>query len=164
MTEPKRLERNTERLTQLFPTFRERLKKVIADLEGQGLRPRIQDAWRSPADQLAAFNSGHSKLKFGYHNVTGKNGEKEALAVDLLDDNNAAHEGKEYLLRLAAAAEKQRLSTGIRWGLPQKLRDAIDTAIAAQDWKADVKIGWDPAHVETTGVTVAEAKAGKRPA
>jgi hypothetical protein len=143
---------------------RKRLAAVITDLEKQGLRPRIQDAWRSPADQLKAFNSGHSKLKFGFHNVTAKDGTKEALAVDLLDDDHAAHEGREYLLRLAAAAEKQGLTTGIRWGLPQKLRDAIDAAIAAGKWDAPVKIGWDPAHVEPTGITPAQAKAGKRPA
>jgi hypothetical protein len=164
MTEKQRQARNQQRLTELYPTFAKRLQAVITDLESQGLRPRIQDAWRSPADQLAAYNSGHSKLKYGYHNVTGKNEAKEALAVDLLDDDNAANEGREYLLRLAAAAEKQKLSTGIRWGIKSaKMVEAINTAIAKQDWKAQVKIGWDPAHVETTGVTVQEAKAGKRP-
>jgi hypothetical protein len=44
------------------------------------------------------------------------------------------------------------------------MRDAIDDAIAAEDWTAQVKIGWDPLHVEPTGITVAEAKAGQRPA
>src|SRR5262245_34252500 len=122
MNERQRKQRNTDRLAELFPTFRTRVAAVIADLESQGLRPRIQDAWRSPQDQLVAFNTGHSKLKFGFHNVTGSNGAKESLAVDLLDDDHAAHEGREYLLRLAAAAEKQEVVTGIRWGLPAKLR------------------------------------------
>ena len=164
MNEEARKKRNEDRLTELYPTFGKRLKAVIADLEQQGLRPRIQDAWRSPEKQLEAFNSGLSKLRYGFHNVTGKDGKKEALAVDLLDDNSPNNEGREYLLRLAAAAEKQNLSTGIRWNLPQKLRDAIDTAIAAKDWKAPVKIGWDPAHVQPTGITPGEAKKGKRPA
>lgn len=163
MTEEKRKQRNAERLTELHPAFRKRLKAVIDDLESQGLRPRIQDAWRSPVDQLAAFNSGHSKLKFGFHNVTAADGTKEALAVDLLDDDHPAKEGKVYLLHLAAAAEQQGLTTGIRWGLPQNLRDAIDAAIASQDWQAPVKIGWDPAHVQPTGLTPTEAKNGKRP-
>jgi hypothetical protein len=165
MTEEQRKQRNADRLTELFPAFRKRIKAVIQDLEAQGLRPRIQDAWRSPEDQLKAFNSGHSKLKYGFHNVTAKDGTKEALAVDMLDDDHPAKEGKEYLLHLAAAAEKQGLITGIRWGVPtQKLRDAIDTAIANKDWKASVKIGWDPTHCEPTDLTSAEAKAGKRPA
>jgi hypothetical protein len=164
MTEDQRKERNTERLTELYPTFRRRIKAVIEDLEGQGIRPRIQDAWRSPEDQLKAFNSGRSKLKYGFHNVTAMDGTKEALAVDMLDDDHPSKEGKEYLLRLAAAAEKQGLVTGIRWGLPtKKLRAAIDTAIANKDWKAAVKIGWDPTHCEPTDLTPAQAKAGKRP-
>jgi len=164
MTETKRNERNAQRLTELYPTFRKRLKAAITALESQGLRPRIQDAWRSPQAQLEAFASGNSKLKYGFHNVTAKDGTKESLAVDLLDDDHPLNVGPEYLLRLAAAAEKQGLTTGIRWGLPAKLRDAIDAAIAAKDWKAPVKVGWDPTHVEPTGIIPAEAKAGRRPA
>ncbi len=83
--------------------------------------------------------------------------------MDMLDDDHPAQEGKEYLLRLAAAAEKQGLVTGIRWGVPTKLVGAIDTAIANKDWKAPVKVGWDPTHCQPTGLTPAEAKAGKRP-
>jgi len=43
------------------------------------------------------------------------------------------------------------------------LRAAIDSAMAAQDWKAPVKVGWDPLHVEVTGVFVQEAKDRERP-
>jgi hypothetical protein len=165
MTEDQRKHVNTERLTELYPSFGQRIRAVIKDLEDQGIRPRIQDAWRSPEDQLKAFNSGHSKLKFGFHNVTAKDGTKEALAVDMLDDDHPAKEGKEYLLRLAAAAEKQGLVTGIRWGVPtKKLKAAIDAAIASKDWKAAVKIGWDPTHCQPTDLTATEAKTGKRPA
>lgn len=163
MKEEKRKQRNSDRLAELYPSFRTKIKAVIDDLESHGLRPRIQDAYRSPADQLIAFNTGHSKLKYGFHNVTGASGEKESLAVDMLDDDYPAQESSEYLLQLAAAAEKQGLVTGIRWGLPQKLRYAIDMAIADQDWKAPVKIGWDPTHIEPTGITPAQAKVGRRP-
>jgi hypothetical protein len=164
MDETARKARNAQRMTTLFPTFAARLGRVIGSLEQDGLRPRIQDAWRSPEDQLAAFNSGHSKLKYGFHNVTSLNGQPEALAVDLLDDNAPLNPGKPYILRLAAAAEAEGLATGVRWGLPASLQSAIDDAIASQDWKAPVKVGWDPLHVEPTGITVREAKAGKRPA
>ena len=164
MNEQKRKERNTQRVTELYSTFGAKIKKVIADLEAQGLRPRIQDAYRSPADQLIAFQTGHSKLKYGFHNVTGAGGKKESLAVDMLDDDHAAQEGSEYLLHLAAAAEAHGLVTGIRWGVPKKLRAPIDAAIANKNWKAPVKVGWDPSHVEPTGITPQQAKAGKRPA
>ena len=163
MTEPQRQQRNTDKLLELFPSFRARISQVISDLEAMGVRPRIQEAYRSPADQLIAFNSGHSKLKFGFHNVTGANNEKESLAVDMLDDDNPLNLSKSYLLKLAFVSEKNGVITGIRWGVPPKLIVAIDTAIAAQDWNANVKIGWDPSHIQPLGITVTEAKNGKRP-
>lgn len=164
MNEEKRKERNAQRVTELWTSFSKKIKAVISDLEAQGLRPRIQEAYRSPADQLIAFKTGHSKLKYGFHNVTGAGGKKESLAVDMLDDNHPAQEGPEYLLHLAAAAEAQGLTTGIRWGLPANLSNAIDTAIANKDWKAKVKVGWDPCHIQPTGITPQQAKVGKRPA
>jgi hypothetical protein len=164
MNEAKRKERNAQRVTELWPSFATRIKAVITDLESKGLRPRIQDAYRSPADQLIAFETGHSQLQFGFHNVTGAGGKKESLAVDMLDDDHAANEGPEYLLQLAAAAEAQGLVTGIRWGLTPHLAAAIDTAIANKNWQAPVKVGWDPSHVQPTNITPDQAKAGKRPA
>jgi len=163
MKEPARKARNAERKATLYPTFAARLEQVIKELEDEKLRPRIQDAWRSPEEQLIKYNEGHAKLKYGFHNVTGAGGVKEALAVDLLDDDAPLTPGTPYILRLAAAAERQGLTTGARWGLPIKLRQAIDKAIAERNWDAPVKVGWDPLHVEPTGITVAEAKAGKRP-
>ena len=163
MNEAKRKQRNAERLLELFPAFRARVANIISELESEGIRPRIQDAYRSPADQLIAFNSGHSKLKFGFHNVTGLNEKKESLAVDMLDDDNPLNISARYLLKLAHASEKNGLTTGIRWGLPDKLRSAIDNALATQDWDTSVKVGWDPTHVEPVGITVSQAKNGKRP-
>lgn len=163
MTEEARKKRNSDRLTELFPTFSNRIAKVIEDLEARGLRPRIQDAYRSPEDQLKAFNAGHSKLKFGFHNVTGQDGEKESLAVDMLDDDHPLAPPLTYLLQLAAVAEGNGLTTGVRWGLPVKLRTAIDAAIAAQQWNGVSKVGWDPTHIQPMGISVKDAKAGKRP-
>lgn len=163
MQEPARQARNKLRMTELYPWFAEQLLLVVQELEAQGLRPRIQDAWRSAEDQLKAYNSGHSKLKFGFHNVTGPNGEKEALAVDLLDDNSPLKPSSAYVLKVTAAAEKHGLTTGARWGLPSKVAKAIDTAIALQDWKAPVKVGWDPVHVEPANFTPGQAASGARP-
>jgi hypothetical protein len=163
MDEAARNARNADRLAECFPVFAAKIRAVIATLEASGIRPRIQDAWRSPADQLAAFNSGHSKLKFGFHNVTGAAGAKEALAVDLLDDDAPLNPSKEYLLRLAAAARAQGLQSGILWGLPEELRKAVDQAIATGNFTAPVKVGWDPCHVEITGLTPEEARNTKRP-
>lgn len=164
MKEAERKLRNEARYQELYPTFRVRLKRVVAALEASGFRPRIQEAWRSPADQKKAFETGHSKLLFGFHNITAKDGTPEALAVDLLDDDAPLNPSKRYLLQLAAAAESAGLVTGIRWGVPAKLVVAIDEAIANKNWDAAVKIGWDPTHVQPVDLTVAEARGGKRPA
>ncbi|MFA5924573.1 MAG: hypothetical protein WC856_25345 [Methylococcaceae bacterium] len=162
MKETDRKNRNETRLLELYPTFRVRIKQVIVALEAKGIRPRIQDAWRSPVDQKKAYVSGHSKLLFGFHNVTASSGIPEALAVDLLDDDSPLSPSKNYLLQLAAAAETAGLITGIRWGVPKKLIGAIDAAIASRDWDANVKVGWDPTHVQSADITVAQAKAGTR--
>lgn len=163
MTETDRQKRNADRLGELFPSFGARVQGVIEDLEGVGLRPRIQDGYRSPQDQLAAFNAGRSKLKFGFHNITAPDGTPEALAVDLLDDDNPLHPPTSYLLRLAYAARKRGLATGILWGLPKNLQDGVVAAIKGGKFDAKVKVGWDPTHVEPTGITVKDAQAGKRP-
>ena len=142
MDENARRTRNAQKLTELYPIFRVRVSAVIQSLEGQGIRPRIQEAWRSPQAQLDAFSSGHSKLKFGFHNICGAGGTPESLAVDLLDDDNPLNPATSYLLQVAAA---------------------IDAALTAKNWTAPVKVGWDPTHIEPMGLTVTEAKAGKRP-
>lgn len=163
MKEADRKKRNESRLKELHPKFRTRLARVIAALEADDIRPRIQDGWRSKEDQLKAYETGNSKLKFGFHNITSDAGVPEALAVDLLDDNNPLNPTTVYLLKLAAAAESAGLSTGVRWGLPKRVCAAIDNAIATKSWLTEVKVGWDPCHVETNGVTVAQARQGRRP-
>lgn len=163
MQEVARKARNSQRLNELHPVFSRRISTIIGELEADGYRPRIQDAWRSPEAQLAAFNAGKSELKFGFHNVTGPAGQKESLAVDLLDDDFPLNSRSEYLLRLAGVAVRHVCQTGVKWGLPSHLRQAIDDAINSRDWNARLKIGWDPTHVEPTDVTVGDAENGQRP-
>ncbi|GAA4029020.1 hypothetical protein [Actimicrobium antarcticum] len=163
MTEQERLRRNAARLLELYPSFSKRVKRMLEDLESRGLHPRLQDAWRTPEDQLRAYRDGYSKLKFGFHNVTGPDGEPAALAVDVLDNSTPSSPSTAFLLQLSDAAEKAGLHSGIRWGLPSRLAAAIDRAIAANDWQARIKPGWDPSHIETTEVTVAQARSGRRP-
>jgi hypothetical protein len=163
MKEEARRARNVRALADLHPVFGRRVAGIIGALERLAYRPRIQDAWRSPEDQLAAFNSGNSRLKFGFHNISGANGEPEALAVDLLDDDFPLNPRRDYLLHLAAAAQHAECRTGLAWGLPPTLAAAAEAAVADADWSAEVKIGWDPTHVEPADLTVAQAAAGRRP-
>ena len=55
--------------------------------------------------------------------------------------------------------EKNGLTNVIGWELPNKLRLAIDNALAAQEWDASVKIGWDLTDVQLVEITVTQAKA-----
>lgn len=173
MKEAQRKQWNDNKLAELYPTFRDKICEVLIELESNGIRPRIHEAWRSEADQLKALESGHSQLKFGFHNVTGANGTKEALAVDLVDDdlvNNLPtdHGNAEFLLRLFAAAQKQGLMTGIFFGLDKEFpaaMEAIHNAVLNGDWKIDLKhFGWDPTHIQPQDLTLEEARSGKRPA
>jgi hypothetical protein len=165
MQEAARIERNKERLTECFPTFATRVAAVIKDMEALGFRPRIQDAFRSIADQQKAVAGGFSKVRFSFHNVTGANGKPEALAVDMLDDD---HPGdvvpRKYLITLASVGQKHELHSGIFFSLKTAAqRTALQAAIDALNFDPAVKIGFDPTHLEPTGLTIAQAKAGKRP-
>jgi len=161
--EDARLKRNIQRQVELYPTFAARVVRIIATLEAAGFRPRIQDAWRSAAAQAELFAKGTTKVKFGFHNVTGTGGRPESLAVDLLDDDYPVNPRKDYLLQLANAAQLEGVHTGIDWGLPPSLREAVKAAVDGKHWNADVKIGWDPTHVEPADITISQARAGKRP-
>jgi hypothetical protein len=163
MKEDARKQRNADRLKECFPAFAKRVRAVIEDLEARGFRPRIQDAHRSIADQLIAFNTGHSKVKFGFHNVTTASGKSEALAVDLLDDDNPLNPPRKYTINLVAAARARGLHSGAFFGLAANLKKGLANAADALDTSPGVKIGFDPTHIEVTGITIAEAKAGKRP-
>jgi hypothetical protein len=163
MDEAARIKRNDDRLTECFPGFAPRIKAVLTALEAQQFRPRIQEAYRSPEDQLQAFNTGFSKVKFGFHNCTGAGNVKEALACDILDDDNPLNPGTRYLLALALAARSQGLQTGILWGLPAPLAAGVEGALATRNLDSVVKVGWDPTHTEVTGLSITAAKAGGRP-
>lgn len=163
MKEADRKQRNYIKVHELHPAIRPKMEAVLRELESYGYRPRIQEAWRSPQDQLAAYRAGTSKIKYGFHNATASDGTKEALAADVWDDDKPFNAKTHFMLHLLAAAEKNGLTTGIRWSLSENRIKLIEDAIAQEDWRRPVWVGWDPLHVEVTGLTVQEVEAGKRP-
>lgn len=163
MKELARLARNTQRLSEMHAPTAARMRTVLDRMEAQGFRPRIQDAWRSPADQLLAYQRGHSGVRFGFHNVTGSRGVKESLACDVLDDDHHDAPPTRYLLALTVAARAERLDTGILWNLAPSLKAGVEAAIASRDIDRRVKVGFDPTHVQPVGITIAQARAGRRP-
>jgi hypothetical protein len=163
MDEAARIKRNSDRITECFPAFGDRIRAVLNAMESQQFRPRIQEAYRSPEDQLKAFTGGFSKVKFGFHNITAAGGTKEALACDVIDDDNPLTPGTRYLLALAAAARAHGLETGILWGLPKGLQKGVEDALTASNFNAGVKVGWDPTHVQITAPACNACRTGARP-
>ena len=97
------------------------------------------------------------------HNATTEDGNPDALAVDILDDNAPNKESTKFLLMLAASAKAHGCVTGIAWGLSQEDQDTIRSAVASRDFEATVGVGWDPCHVQIGGISVQEARSGARP-
>jgi len=158
-----RLLRNETRLTEMHPAFRVLVVRILKELEENGYRPRIQEAWRSLDRQLELFKGGYSKTTFGYHNLTAEDGTKEAFAADILNDDDPFGRPLDYILHLVAAAERNGCTTGIRWGFTDEKSIIIDQALADENWQAQLQIGWDPFHVQIEGITFEELRAGKRP-
>lgn len=163
MNETERIAYNKNKLQQLYLPFRLRIEAVIREMEQAGYRPRVQQAWRSVADQLEAYRRGTSRVQFGFHNITSPTGAKEALAADIWDDDRLEQVKVDFMLHLAAAAEANGLITGIRWELADEDSVLIDIALKNKNWGAKVRVGFDPLHVEPVGITIQEAKDGKRP-
>lgn len=163
MLEKSRIERNAAKLAQCYSVFEVKVRAMLDDLEKQGYRPRIQEAYRSPEEQLRAYTTGKSKLRYGFHNVTGPNGAPHALAVDVYDDDEPLKPSMPYVLRLSRAAQDLGLVTGVRWGLPMRQVERLNAIIKQRLWDEIPKIGWDPLHVEVANISPLQAKQGKRP-
>lgn len=163
MTETARQQRNAARLAELHPVFRRRVETIIRQLEADGYRPRIQQAWRSVKEQLALVEKGTSKVKWGFHNATADDGTPEALAVDLLNDDTPIVPPMRYLLKLAAHALRVQCETGILWGLSNGPRENLDAAIREGNWAYVGPRGWDPTHCQPSDLTLADARKGSRP-
>lgn len=163
MTETARVQRNEDRLAECHPVARGRFARIIEDLEADGFRPRIQDAYRTPHDQQVAVETGFSDVEWSYHNATATDGTPEALAIDLLDDDSPLKPGWLYMLRLYQHSIRRQCRTGIFFRLKgvdrTLLRAALETGI--HDYHG--RIGFDPCHVEVMDITLAQAKAGLRP-
>lgn len=156
MTDAQRRERNRARLQECEPAFRHALALVIAEMQGEGYRPRIQDAWRSPKAQEVAYAGGYSDVKIGFHCVCAADGSPAAMAADVLDDDHPLNPARDYVIALARHARAHGLETGILWRMPPTARRALDAMIRDGGyWNG--KIGYDPCHAQVTGITIAEA-------
>jgi hypothetical protein len=172
MTEDARKARNVERLGLCYPPFAGRVAALISRLEQEGFRPRIDQSWRTAAQHQQQVASGTSKSSWSFHMATTPDGKPDALAVDLLDDDYpvpANHQAdwpdrfRQYVLWLAALSAQWGLETGVSWGLSVDERRALSDAMANDPLSYHGELGWDVCHVEIRDLTLAAAKAGKRP-
>lgn len=144
-------------------SIRDKVAAVIKDLEGHGLEPLIAaSVFRKPEEQLKLYNAGRSQVKWGFHCAMTKDGKPGSLAADIVDAKLGWNAPGKFWLMLGSSAMAHGLGWGGLWGLPDTLRKGILKIIEDKDWNRPVKFGWDVAHIETTAVTVAQAKAGKR--
>ncbi|HVP38573.1 MAG TPA: hypothetical protein VMS93_05245 [Candidatus Saccharimonadales bacterium] len=155
--------RDRDKLARLHPVFAQRILAILSDLEAVGLRLSVKEGWRSPEEQLKGYKAGLRLRSFSYHNLTGERGQPEALAADLVDPANPSALNVPAALMLAYAAKNHGCTTGVTWGLPARLADAVRAAVASGEWNAPVRLGWSPFHVQPADVSLAAARAGKRP-
>lgn len=173
MTEEKRKQLNADRLLKVDTSIRGKVASCLATLEHYGHRPVIAaEVWRDPKTQLAMFRRGVSKVTWGFHCATTPDGKPASLAADIVDAEKAWNATPAFWLTLGYASKAQGLGWGGWWGLPTNIRKGIDDAFAwvrTEQLKPDgakmprVKFGWDQAHVEVAGISIAEARRGKRP-
>lgn len=164
MTEEQRRKRNAQKLQELNPAFRLCIEKVIADLEANSFRPRLQCAYRSPADQLEAYRRGASHVTFSFHNCTTPDGKPDSIAADFVDEVAPLAMPLQFSLALTYFARQAGLTTGGYFGFNKFQRQALDKA--SDNWKTpdpSVTISWDRGHTEPVGITLTEALHGKRP-
>lgn len=145
-----RQETNEARLKEMWPAFAVKVRAVIKDLEAHGYKPRVQTGWRSPAEQLDKYKKGYSKLKYGFHNVTAKDGTKQSFAFDITEDKPDPWNTtvKAFWLMLASSALAHGLESGAFWGLSKADRNSLQYAINNKNWAYKGRLGFDVAHAE----------------
>jgi len=166
MNEVQRKKLNEERLLLIDEAIRNRVSNVITELEQQGLRPVIaKEVWRDPALQKKLFDEGKSKVQWGFHCATTPDGKPSSLAADIVDAELGWDAPRKFWILLGGAAATHRLHWGGYFGFVKlpKLKQRLNQTLKDKDFDPSIKMGWDPAHVEVKGITIAEAKAGNRP-
>ena len=163
MNEEARKKQNREMLSRVDKSIRGAVSAVLKDLEKQGQRPLIdKGVWRSPKEQEEKFKKGFSKVRWGFHCATTPAGKPDSLAADIVDANKFWNASREFWLRLGASAIAHDLGWGGFFGLPSRMKAGLRAELLHKNFKSPAKLGWDTAHIETTRVTIAQAKAGKR--
>jgi hypothetical protein len=166
VTDDQRTERLKQLMRECHPVFRKRIINIYKEMEDDGWRPRVQDAWRSTAKTKELHKMGLTTVKWSFHNAMTPNGIPESLAIHIYDDDatNPADPSRKFLMRLAYFSKKYNCRTGIAFGLPRALQNKLNEAIrwGETEWLPPKKIGWDACHVEPADLTLKLARTGVR--
>ena len=166
MTIRDRATRNSIKISELHPSFAVKVRAILRDLEGKGWSPVIVCGWRSEEEQLRLYKQKRTKIKYGFHNITGKNGKPESFAVDIIDANLGYKAPNAFWLMLASSALAHGCETGVLWtGANILLRKRIADAIKERKfYEYKGPLGWDPSHVQMfPSSKLADLKKGWRP-
>jgi len=143
-------------------SFAPTVKAIMNKLRSKGHDPILGSAYRSPEEQKRLMQKGKSKTKtvFGYHVALDGEGNKAALAVDLVDSKYGWGDGGSQEKELGAEKFFQDLGeivnsefkSEVQWGgnwSPKEIKVGDQTFTR----------GWDPAHIETKKMTMAQSAA-----
>ena len=149
-----------KKLGAVDPNFRPIIEKIMSMLKSRGFDPMIGSAYRSPQSQQKKIEQGRSKTKtiYGYHVALDKDGNKAARAVDLVDRSvgwgGKTQEGKrkahEFFQELGKIANSPEFKSKVQWGgnwTPKKKTYG----------GKEFFMGWDPAHIQTRAMTMAQS-------
>ena len=136
-------------LSDLEPRFRDKIVRIISELERDGYQVKVVATWRSPLRQKMVYFYSQLRAWVGLGRATklhrqlschSQRGEKDhpaALAIDLALKNTASlREHARFFHRLGTLAQGYDL----RWGGLWKRTNST--------WRA-YGLGWDPGHLES---------------
>jgi hypothetical protein len=136
-----------DKIAGLSPAVRARARAIIEELNAAGWQAFVAEGRRTWEQQKEKVAKGYSKTMHSKH-LTG-------LAADIVDRRYLWEKvcPKRFWLELGSAAVRHGLRWGGSFGLEPKEWAALRSALLKRDFKAalDMKIGWDPAHVEVAG-------------
>lgn len=154
MIEILRQKRNRDQLALMHPQARASTVRVLLEIERRGYRPRLQETFRTPMQQLEKWSAGLSRIRTAGPHTCTVDGKPASLATHVLDDTDPITAGAAWWAMLAIVARQNGLQTGLCFGLEDSVhRQKIEAAI--QGGLAGVltilvthERGADPLHLE----------------
>lgn len=130
------------RLTQVHPVLADKVRAILADLEGHGWQPIVKEGYRTAAQQAQKVRDGFSKVHFSYH-MAMRDGRPCALACDITDARYGWEIGQEHPFwrDLGSSARAHGCVWGGDW---THFKDVAHVQLLSNDKLAEVKTGWSP--------------------